>query len=81
MLCSQANPALGKDEVTLLCFGAHSWIRRRFDEYFDWGSVADHPMGLFSLIFEELYLQLDEATRRLGAVFGSMETVSPLQTS
>jgi hypothetical protein len=30
------------------------------------------------MIFQELYLQLDTATRMLGDVFGSMETVSPV---
>jgi hypothetical protein len=34
------------------------------------------PMALFHAIFEELYLQLDTASRDLGDVFGSMETVS-----
>jgi hypothetical protein len=38
-------------------------------------------LALFHIIFEELYLQLDEATRMLGKVFGSMETVSPFQSS
>ncbi|KAE9369129.1 hypothetical protein N431DRAFT_510617 [Stipitochalara longipes BDJ] len=76
MLCSRSNPTSGKKEVTLLCFGAHSWIQRPFSECLDWKGLIDDPMALFHVIFEELYLQLDEASRRLGDVFGSMETVS-----
>lgn len=36
---------------------------------------------LFSIILEELYLQLDSVTWKLGNVFGSMETVSLIQLS
>ena len=80
MLHSRTNPASHMKELTLICFGAQSWIRRRFNECLDWKSVTKDPMALFHLIFEELYLLLDEATRRLGQVFGNMETVSPFHT-
>ncbi|KAN0101465.1 hypothetical protein V8E51_011975 [Hyaloscypha variabilis] len=81
MLCSRLNPASQKKEVTLICLGAHSWIQRPFHDFLDWECLLDEPLALFHIIFEELYLQLDEATRRLGEVFGSMETVSLFQTS
>jgi hypothetical protein len=78
MLCSQSNPASQKKEVTLVCFGAHAWIKRRLNERLQWKEIINDPTALFSMIFQELYLQLDTATRNLGDVFGSMETVSPV---
>jgi hypothetical protein len=76
MLCSQLNPYSEKREVTLICFGAQSWIETRFTEKFKWEDVMPDPLVLFHIVFEELYLQFDSATWRLNNVFGDMEMVS-----
>ncbi|KAH7323493.1 hypothetical protein BKA65DRAFT_510930 [Rhexocercosporidium sp. MPI-PUGE-AT-0058] len=74
MLCSQSKPGSQEKEVTLICFGAHSWIERPFHKDLQWKELMHDPMALFYIIFEELYLQLDTATRKLGDVFGIMES-------
>ncbi|KAH8753729.1 hypothetical protein F5882DRAFT_308635 [Hyaloscypha sp. PMI_1271] len=73
MLCSQSNPASQKKEVAFICFGAHAWIKRCLNEGLQWKEIINDPTALFSMIFQELYLQLDTATRNLGDLFGSME--------
>jgi hypothetical protein len=65
--------------VTLICFGASQELVQRLSKLSRnpaWKEAIEDPYVLYTIILDELYLQLDGMAWRLNEVFGSMEKVS-----
>jgi hypothetical protein len=74
---TNATPAC----VTLICFGASTALEKRFERlalHPLWRETTSEPCNLFAIILDELFLQMDDLTWRLGNVFSSIEAVRNL---
>ena len=70
--------------VTLLCFGSSIALQDRLKGLQNdarWQQILQDPLILFSMVFDELYEEMDVVGWNLADVFGSMETVSSTPTS
>lgn len=62
-----------EDDVTLVCFGATSRVRKRLADFIAakaWGDVATEPYVLFDLVLDGLYAQVDDTVWNMNTVFG-----------
>ena len=69
--------------VTLLCFGASDALVQRLSKLLQrssWTDLIEDPYLLYTIVLDELYLQLDGMAWRLNEVFGSMEKVRATST-
>jgi hypothetical protein len=67
--------------VTLICFGAPSSLIQRFERLAShpkWKDVLSDPYGLFVIVLNDLFLQVDGTLWGLSSVFRGMELVSKL---
>lgn len=65
--------------LTLICFGASLEVQRRLSSIDVTSSleiIAADPIILFDVIFDELYLQVDNMAWKVQGIFGKMEYVS-----
>jgi len=64
--------------ITLLCFGAPSYILQRFRNMEDsrFAKMLEDPFGLLEVVMEELCWFVDERAWMVSDVFGNIEEVS-----
>ncbi|EME84380.1 uncharacterized protein MYCFIDRAFT_207257 [Pseudocercospora fijiensis CIRAD86] len=70
------NRSDGSECVTLLCFGASQPLVERFNRLLgnaSWTDVVKEPFLLFSIVYEDLYTQLDTIAWTLADVFRPVE--------
>ncbi|KAH7092510.1 hypothetical protein FB567DRAFT_545656 [Paraphoma chrysanthemicola] len=62
--------------ITLICFGAHTAIKERFEDlayHSSWLDAVQSPFNLFVIVLEQLFLTLDGKIWDLSDVFRTME--------
>lgn len=67
--------------VTLICFGGPQSLIERFRGLIDhqeWQKMVQDPYGLFVIIFQEIFKQMDLQAWNLATVFRDRETVRTL---
>lgn len=65
--------------VTLICFGASSALRMRFEKLAsrpDWKQCLGAPYALFVVVLDQIFLEMDDQAWRLAGVFRGIEHVS-----
>jgi hypothetical protein len=65
--------------TTLVCFGAHLDLERRFEHlgsHRSWLDAVNSPFNLFLIVLDELFLVLDNKVWDLSDVFRTMEMVN-----
>ena len=70
--------------TTIICFGAHSDLTKRFEylaSHPSWLDAVKSPFNLFLIVLEELFLVLDNKVWDLSDLFRTMETVSEYSQS
>ena len=68
-------------QITLICFGAPYSLIGRFERlatHPQWQDLLTDPYGLFVIVLNELYFQIDATRKSLASVFRHMELVGKL---
>ncbi|KAK6518199.1 hypothetical protein TWF506_005358 [Arthrobotrys conoides] len=63
--------------VTLVCFGATPYVRRRLEMWImskAWAAVTEEPYALFDLVVDGLFSEVDATTWNMADVFRPIET-------
>jgi hypothetical protein len=70
----------GPEFVTLVCFGANQFVRRRLGQFMHeqdaWAEAQEQPLILLDLVLEGIFLDVDESCWNINRVFGPLEHVS-----
>jgi hypothetical protein len=74
------GPEKSSNEIctTLICFGAHTDLKERFEYlayHSSWLDAVQCPFNLFVILLEQLFLTLDSKIWDLSDVFRTMEGV------
>lgn len=73
------NLSENESSTTLILFGASELLKARLQKtstYIRWPKPATDPFALWTIILDELFLDLDRSTWNFIAVFGYVERVT-----
>ncbi|KAK6358111.1 hypothetical protein TWF730_007466 [Orbilia blumenaviensis] len=67
----------GGEGVTLVCFGATPYVRRRLEAWIasmSWAAITEEPYALFDLVMDGLFSEVDATSWKMADVFRPIET-------
>ena len=76
---SSSSPVQPVDpHVALICFGAPYSLVGRFERLASHQDLLTDPYGLFVIVLNDLYFQVDGTRKNLALIFRDMEAVGKL---